>query len=278
MKTFLIRLFLVAGLLMLKSPAFAAATAGDPQKQLQQLVSQVQAKMREGKKTEQDFADELKQFDTLLAEHAKEKTDDVAQILLMKASVYLQIIDDTAKATELVKKLKKDFPDTKQGKQADDLLANIEKSEGAKNIQRTLVVGSKFPDFNEKDVNGKPLSISNYKGKVVLVDFWATWCGPCIGELPNVLATYEKHHKNGFEIVGISLDKDQAKLTDFTAEKKMPWQQFFDGKVWENKLAVKYGVNSIPATYLLDGTGTIIGKDLRGEDLEKAVAAALAKK
>jgi thioredoxin-related protein len=96
--------------------------------------------------------------------------------------------------------------------------------------------------------------------------------------LPNVLATYGKHHKNGFEIVGISLDKDQSKLADFTTEKKMSWQQFFDGKVWENKLAVKYGVNSIPATYLLDGTGSIIGKDLRGEDLEKAVAAALAKK
>jgi hypothetical protein len=96
--------------------------------------------------------------------------------------------------------------------------------------------------------------------------------------LPNVLSAYEKHHKNGFEIVGISLDKDLEKLKSFTSEKKMPWQQYFDGLVWENKLAGKYGVVGIPATYLLDGSGTIIGKDLRGPDLEQAVAAALAKK
>jgi peroxiredoxin len=278
-KALFIRTFLVAGLLGFVTSLFAAdAKPGDPQKQLQEVIGKVQAKLREGKKTEQDFADELKQFDALLQEHEKEKTDDVAQILLMKAIVYLQVIENTEKARELIKKLKTDFPQTKQGKQADEILANIEKGEAAKKIQQSLAIGAKFPDFNEKDVNGKPLSIANYKGKVVLVDFWATWCGPCIGELPNVLAAYEKHHKNGFEIVGISLDKDLEKLKSFTTEKKMTWQQYFDGLVWENKLAGKYGVVGIPATYLLDGNGTIIGKDLRGEALEKAVATALAKK
>ena len=97
-------------------------------------------------------------------------------------------------------------------------------------------------------------------------------------ELPNVIKTYEAHHKQGFEIIGISLDKDQEKLASFTKEKNMTWPQYFDGLVWENKLAVKYGINSIPATFLLDGQGTIIGKDLRGEALEQAVAKALAKK
>ena len=279
MKTLFIRTFLVAGLLAFTASLFAADTKpGDPKKELQQLVAKVQGKLREGKKTEQDLADELKEFDALLKAHEKEKTDDVAQILLMKAFLYLQVIENTEKGRELIAKLKKDFPNTAPAKQADAVLANIEKGEAAKKIQQALAIGSKFPDFSEKDVNGKPLSIANYKGKVVLVDFWATWCGPCIGELPNVLSAYEKHHKNGFEIVGISLDKDLDKLKSFTQEKKMPWQQYFDGLVWENKLAGKYGVMGIPATYLLDGTGTIIGKDLRGEDLEKAVAAALAKK
>jgi thiol-disulfide isomerase/thioredoxin len=128
------------------------------------------------------------------------------------------------------------------------------------------------------------LSTGNFEQEVsksttpVLVDFWATWCGPCVGELPNVLKTYEKHHADGFDIIGISLDQDKAKLTSFTKEKNMTWRQYFDGQVWQNKLAVKYGVNSIPATYLLDGEGKIIAKDLRGEALEEAVTRALAKK
>ena len=144
-------------------------------------------------------------------------------------------------------------------------------------MRASLVVGAKFPDFNEKDVAGKPISIANDKGKVVLVDFWATWCGPCRAELPNVLATYNKYHDKGFEIVGISLDQDQAKLADFTKSMNMPWPQIFDGQGWQNKLAVKYGIESIPATFLLDGEGKIIGRDLRGEELPAAVAKALAK-
>jgi peroxiredoxin len=153
----------------------------------------------------------------------------------------------------------------------------MEKQAAARLVQKELVVGKPFPDFSEKDTTGKPLSISGYKGKVVLVDFWATWCGPCRAELPNVLATYDKHHKNGFEIIGISLDQDENKLKSFTTENKMTWVQFFDGKGWGNKLAGKYGVMSIPATYLLDRNGIIIAKDLRGDDLEAAVAKALGK-
>ena len=99
-----------------------------------------------------------------------------------------------------------------------------------------------------------------------------------MGELPNVLKTYQKYHGKGLEIIGVSLDQDQAKLASFIQQKGVTWQQFFDGQGWHNKLAVKYGIKSIPATFLLDGQGKIIAKDVRGEALEQAVGAALAAK
>jgi thiol-disulfide isomerase/thioredoxin len=255
-----------------------AATTGDAAAELKTLVAQIRTKLETGKKTEADFAPELKQFDTLLAEHKGEKTDDVAQILYMKATLYLQVLENNDKGVALIKQLKNDFPDTKLGKNADDMLAMIAKQGEAKKIQSALAVGSKLPDFDEKDLAGNPLSIAGHKGKVVMIDFWATWCGPCRAELPNVIATYQKHHGEGFDIIGVSLDEDRDKLDSFLKKQDMAWPQFFDGKGWSNKLAVKYGIESIPATFLLDGNGTIIGKDLRGEALEAAVAKAVAKK
>ncbi len=255
----------------------AAAEKGDAKAELQELVNAIQAKLKESKRTEKDLAEELKQFDVLLARHKEEKTEDVAQILYMKATLYLQVFDHAEKGIELITQLKNDYPDTAKGKKADEIIASFKQREEAKKIQSSLVAGSRFPDFEEKDLAGKPLSLANYKGKVLLLDFWATWCGPCVNELPNVLKTYEKHHAKGFEIIGISLDKDEEALKSFIKKRNMPWPQLFDGKGWGSKLAVKHGVNSIPATYLLDGEGKIVAKDLRGDALEAEVARILAK-
>jgi peroxiredoxin len=271
-------LSLVAAIGLLSVPSSPAAESSDVSSELKALVQKVQTKLREGKKTESELADELKEFDKLLAAHKDEKTDDVAQVLLMKAMLYLQVLDQDEKGVELVKQLKRDYPETKPGKNADEILEQASQQAASKKIRKGLVEGAKFPDFSEKDLDGKPLSVANYKGKVVLVDFWATWCGPCVAELPNVLKAYEAHHKDGFEIIGISLDQDETKLKNFIKDKNMSWQQYFDGKGWANKLAAKYGVQSIPATYLLDGEGKIIGQDLRGDALETALTKALAKK
>ena len=247
------------------------AKASDAKAQLEELVGKVREKLGAGKPSEESLSAELKQFDVLLAEHKDEKTADVAQILFMKAMLYQQVLDNKTKGIELLERVQKDFPDTPQAKMSGQMIGSLKK-------QAELTVGKVFPDFNEKDLDGEPLSVSKYKGKVVLVDFWATWCGPCIAELPNVQATYKKHHDAGFEILGISLDSDKAKLTSFLKQKEMTWKQYFDGKGWQTKLAQDYGVNSIPATYLLDREGKIVARDLRGEALEAEVAKALARK
>jgi peroxiredoxin len=274
MKQILFPVLLAAALLL--PAARGAAADSDPKADLKVLVSKIQTKLREGKRTEADHADELKAFDALLAKYKDQKTDDVAQIALMKALLYVQVFDNADKGKAMIRQIKQDFPDTKQGKGADDLIASLDKKAAADKLRSTLVKGAKFPDFEATDLAGKPISLANFKGKVVLLDFWATWCGPCIGELPNVKQAYEKHHARGFEIIGISLDTQESKLTSFLKKENMTWPQIFDGKGWQSALAQKYGINSIPATYLLDGEGTIIASNLRGPALEKAVAAALA--
>lgn len=138
-------------------------------------------------------------------------------------------------------------------------------------------VGNQFIDFTMNDIDGKPHKLSEYigKGKYVLIDFWASWCPPCREEMPNVKKVYEQYKDKGFDIVGISLDKNKEDWQKGITNLGITWHQLSDLKWWRNEGAAKYGVRAIPATFLVDPNGKIIAKDLRGEALGQKIAEVL---
>jgi peroxiredoxin len=144
-----------------------------------------------------------------------------------------------------------------------------------------LKIGEPALAFEMPTTDGKTVKFpGDYKGKIVMLDFWATWCGPCMGEVPNLAANYQKFHARGFDVLGISLDKPDslAKVNEVTRASNMPWPQVYDGKFWESKIAQQYGIESIPAAILVDGdTGKIIAtkESLRGEELQGTLDKAL---
>jgi peroxiredoxin len=258
-----------------ETSAAAAPGADAAAGELTALVDKVKAKIEAGATTEAALAAELQAFDALREKYAAEKTDTVAMIGVMQARLYLEVFDESEKGLALLKQVKADFPATQVATNIDRFVAAIEAKAVA---DAATAVGKPFATFSEKDLDGRPLDLAAYKGKVVLVDFWATWCGPCVQELPNVVAAYQKYHSQGFEVIGISLDKDRDALTAFIKSHQMTWPQYFDGRGWENKLAQAYGIQSIPATFLLDGEGRIVAKGLRGEALAAKVGELLGAK
>jgi thiol-disulfide isomerase/thioredoxin len=132
-------------------------------------------------------------------------------------------------------------------------------------------------DIKFKSVDGREVDLAKLKGKVVLVDFWATWCAPCVAEVPKVVETYGKLHPKGFEIIGISFDQEQEALEQFVKRKQMPWPQYFDGEGWGNKFGREYGISGIPAMWLVDKKGNLRDLNAR-EDLAGKVEKLLAEK
>jgi len=137
--------------------------------------------------------------------------------------------------------------------------------------------GQPAPEFTMNDTTGKPISLSSLKGKVVLVDFWASWCGPCRAENPNVVAAYKRFSSKGFTVFGVSLDTDKDKWLQAIAKDGLTWPHVSDLIGWDNAAAKQYGVMSIPASYLLDKEGKIIASNLRGEELVKKLEELLGK-
>lgn len=164
-----------------------------------------------------------------------------------------------------------DFIDNflKDYKYKDDvLLTNVYKMiEGEKRKAQ----GVAFMDFEQPDMYGNMHKLSEYagKGNYVLVDFWASWCGPCRKEMPNLKKVYDRFHSKGFEIVGVSLDNNKKSWTDAVENMQMTWPQLSDLKAWKNSAAQLYYIKSIPATLLIGPDGKIVASNLRGQELEK---------
>lgn len=277
MKSLLLAVFATVALLALPvslRAADAPASTDDPQAEFKPIFEKIVAKVNAGKHKESDLTDETKALDALIAKHKGEKTDGAAYLILMKAQLYIQVFHKMDEARKLITLLKTDYPDTKFGMAAGRMLAELD-MEDARQKEIQAMIGKPFDNFEETDLDGKPLSPANFKGKVVLIDFWATWCKPCVEEMPNVIGVYNKYHDKGFEIIGVSLDQEKTPLVSFIKDNKMPWPQFFDEGGWDNKLAKKYNIHVVPSNFLLDQNGKILGVNLMGDELDEAVAKAL---
>lgn len=162
----------------------------------------------------------------------------------------------------IITNIKKSMANSKYAKEIDGYAAQLEE------FSKALQVGQNAPEIALNDTDGNILKLSSLRGKYVLIDFWASWCGPCRMENPNVVRIYNKYKDKNFEIFGVSLDREKKDWLAAIEKDQLTWKHVSDLKFWSSEGAKAYGVRSIPATYLIDPNGKIIAKNLRGESLE----------
>lgn len=169
---------------------------------------------------------------------------------------------DVAKVSPVYQALAQNLRDTDMGKELAQRIA----------ANSATAIGSSAPLFSQNNVIGKPVSLEKLRGKVVLLEFWASWCGPCRAENPNLVKDYSRYKEKGFEILAVSLDQSKENWLKAIEQDGLPWLHVSDLKGWNNEVGRLYGIRAVPANFLLDKDGKVIASNLRGEDLNKKLA------
>ncbi|MCR4765219.1 MAG: redoxin domain-containing protein [Bacteroidaceae bacterium] len=272
--------FLENGTIQVKMNTENPSATGTPNnnayQQVRDEINTVQAKMSdvyEKLSNEESLTDEVRaslekqseeleqQFVNVLVKGTKNNVTNEVGVHMLKNFYYYM---DTPDLAEIVNLIPEKFT-------ADEAVNTIKQHV---NKLTATAVGKQFTDFELKDPEGNAIKLSDYagKGKVVLVDFWASWCGPCRQEMPNVVKVYNQYKNKGFEIVGVSLDQTAEAWKKGITDLNITWPQMSDLKYWQCEAATLYGVNAIPHTVLIDKDGTIIERNLRGEKLYEKIA------